>query len=215
MIIGESAGGNLAAAVTLKLRDTKFTPMPKLQLLLFPALQAMDFNMPSYQQNQFDSLLPKEVMIGYWLLYMYGRLEPHLVDAMMANNHTSSQAKKFYSTYLKHKKLYHHPEYVPNNNDYGEEKIWLEMKKILLNPYFSPLMASDLKQLPHAYVMTMGHDILRDEGILYARRLKDAGNKVSYVHHRYATHAIPTLYIQIEDAKPIMKQMHSFITKEL
>ena len=47
-IVGDSAGGNLATAVAMILRDTNFHPQPKLQVLLYPALQAVDFHTPSY-----------------------------------------------------------------------------------------------------------------------------------------------------------------------
>jgi acetyl esterase/lipase len=36
-------------------------------------------------------------------------------------------------------------------------------------------MATDLTNLPSAYVVTCQYDVLRDDGILYARRLQDSG----------------------------------------
>ena len=43
------------------------------------------------------------------------------------------------------------------------------------DPYFSPLIGADLTDLPKAYVIACEYDVLRDDAILYSRRLNDAG----------------------------------------
>ena len=46
------------------------------------------------------------------------------------------------------------------------------------DPYFSPLIAEDLSELPNTYVIACEYDVLRDDAILYARRLSAAGVEV-------------------------------------
>jgi acetyl esterase len=57
----------------------------------------------------------------------------------------------------------------------------------------SPLRAASLAGLPPAYVMTVGHDPLVDEGAAYARRLDEEGVPVTHVHIADQMHAFLTM----------------------
>ena len=60
----------------------------------------------------------------------------------------------------------------------------------LANPLNFPLMAEDLSNLPPAYVQASEYDTLRDDALLYAKRLKESGNKVVLDYQKYGWHGI-------------------------
>ncbi|MCK9220992.1 MAG: alpha/beta hydrolase [Bacteroidales bacterium] len=55
---------------------------------------------------------------------------------------------------------------------------YLENIEDAKNPYVTPLLINDLSGLPPALVIVSGYDPLRDEGLAYAKRMKEAGVKV-------------------------------------
>jgi acetyl esterase/lipase len=116
---GDSAGGNLAAAAALRLRDEGGPPLCG-QLLIYPVTDYHTPGTPSYEQNADGYGLTRDTMVWFWDHYL---------------NKPSESA----------------------------------------NPLASPLRAPDLSNLPPALVVTAEYDPLRDEGELYAARLREAG----------------------------------------
>ncbi|HKG08862.1 MAG TPA: alpha/beta hydrolase, partial [Pedobacter sp.] len=75
-IIGNSAGGNLATAVTLMAKEKK-GPQIKLQILMWPTIDT-NFNNDSYQQFAADRFLTAPVM--KWMYQMYANDPKDLQD---------------------------------------------------------------------------------------------------------------------------------------
>ena len=74
-VCGDSAGGNLAAAVALMARD-RGGPRLSFQVLVYPITDC-DFETPSYRDNAEGYLLTREGMRWYWDQYV-----PHAADRM-------------------------------------------------------------------------------------------------------------------------------------
>ena len=72
IVCGDSAGGNLAAAVSQTLAGRSDLPRLRAQILIYPGLQALDFNLPSYQQNRGVPLLFRERAAFFALQYLNG-----------------------------------------------------------------------------------------------------------------------------------------------
>ena len=121
VIVGDSAGGNLAAVVA---RWDARAPHPRLdlQVLAYPVTDCAT-DTDSYRDPQNQLLLTRERMKWFWQMY------------------------------------------APDPG-------------LRMQPDLSPLRACDLSGLPPALIMTAEHDVLRDEGEAYARRLHAAGVSV-------------------------------------
>jgi acetyl esterase len=67
-VAGESAGGNLACAVSMMARDKKVA-LPKYQLIVYP-IAGYDLNTPSYQANTQTKPLNKDLMAWFFKYYL-------------------------------------------------------------------------------------------------------------------------------------------------
>jgi acetyl esterase len=121
-VCGDSAGGNLAAAVSLRARED-LGPQLRAQILIYPATKP-DFETRSYLENATGYGLTRERMQWYW------------------------------------------QQYLPEDKQ--------------RHPLAAPALAPSLKDLPPATVLTAEHDVLRDEGDMYAEALYRAGNDVAH-----------------------------------
>ncbi|XP_074517548.1 neutral cholesterol ester hydrolase 1-like [Sebastes fasciatus] len=193
-VAGDSAGGNLAAAVSQEIAiDETMSVKFSVQALVYPVLQALDFNTPSYLQNGNIPILYRTLMVRFWLQYLNADLS--LLPQLLANNHsalhhsniTPELRARFDWTALlspKHKK-----NYKPVVVEKGSQGAVKEMSG-LLDVRASPLLAGPevLAKCPRAYILTCENDVLRDDGLMYARRLQDAGVAVTSEHYEEGFH---------------------------
>lgn len=106
------------------------------------------------------------------------------------------------------------PSYQENAEGYfltREGMIWfwdlyLSGEDEALHPYVSPLQAESLNGLPPAMVITAEFDPLRDEGEIYANRLKDAGVPVTYARYEGMIHGFFGMAAVIDQGKIAIAQ---------
>jgi acetyl esterase len=79
------------------------------------------------------------------------------------------------------------------------------------DPDVSPLFAEDLTGLPPAIVITAEHDVLSDEGALYAKRLEEAGVPVAFRQFGGQIHG----FFTILNALPASESARRFVVDQI
>jgi len=149
---GDSAGGNLAAGLAIRMRD-KGGPAIAFQLLIYPVTDR-SVGTDSYREFASGFGLTRENMQWFWDCYLTATAERD-------------------------------------------------------NPEVSPLRAKSLTGLPPAFVLTAHHDVLRDEGEDYAKRLQAAGVPVEALRFREVNHGfirLAGLYPQADHGLTVLAE---------
>uniref|UniRef100_A0A7I4Z7G0 Arylacetamide deacetylase n=1 Tax=Haemonchus contortus TaxID=6289 RepID=A0A7I4Z7G0_HAECO len=213
VLMGDSAGGNLVAVITQRRRDTRAKPEILGQVLLYPLLQLADFQSISYRYFFKNlnglALVDPESVAYYYMFYAGIDMDKHgdLVKYALVNGHIAPEFREKVDKILNYTS-FSYLNYGHSGNDSLAEKepvVYSEEAQRLLapfiaNPNFSPLMQEDLSRLPSAFVMTCEYDVLRDEGMLYAKRLKDAGVKTEARNYINGFHAMLNFHHEIDEA---------------
>uniref|UniRef100_A0A8C3JCI4 Alpha/beta hydrolase fold-3 domain-containing protein n=1 Tax=Calidris pygmaea TaxID=425635 RepID=A0A8C3JCI4_9CHAR len=180
---GDSAGGTFAATVCQELVNRTDIPKIRAQVLVYPFLQALNFNLPSHQKNAFTAFLSRERTVCYMLKYL--NKDCSLKEAVLAGSHVPESMNLKYRKWI-------NPDLIPEIFKLGYKpplptsflpEVHEETKE-LLKTRLSPLLAEDavVCRLPDTCIITCQHDVLRDDGLLYKKRLEDNNVKVSWYH---------------------------------
>ncbi|NXY86767.1 ADCL4 protein, partial [Alcedo cyanopectus] len=192
IIGGDSCGANFATAICQTLLDRRDLPRVRAQVLLYPGLQGLDFHLPSYQQNASVPILFRKLVIYFCFRYL--NKEPSALEDVLQNCHVPQSMRQRYKKWVSADMV---PEkfksrgYVPQKSTSFKPEVH-EVIKEILSPRFSPLLAEDsvICQLPESYIVTCEFDVLRDDGLLYKKRLEDNGVPVTWYHSENGFHGI-------------------------
>uniref|UniRef100_A0A8C8B708 Alpha/beta hydrolase fold-3 domain-containing protein n=1 Tax=Otus sunia TaxID=257818 RepID=A0A8C8B708_9STRI len=196
IVCGDSAGGNLVAAVSQTLAGGSDLPKLRAQILIYPGLQAVDFNLPSYQQNQGVPLLIRKHAAFFALQYLNG--DALHMQEVLEGSHIPPDMRLKYRKWVSPDNI---PEkfkvrgYKPHKPREFKAEVFERVKR-LCEPNLCPLLAEDavVQQLPESFILTCEYDVLRDDGLLYKKRLEDNGVRVTWYHLEDGFHGIIGLY---------------------
>jgi acetyl esterase len=105
------------------------------------------------------------------------------------------------------------PSYQANAEGYfltKDDMVWfwdlyVSSEEDTKHPHASPLQARDLSNLPPAMVITAEFDPLRDEGEMYAARLREAGNEVTAKRYDGMIHGFVSFAGMVDHGKQAIK----------
>uniref|UniRef100_A0A8C6XTD8 Alpha/beta hydrolase fold-3 domain-containing protein n=1 Tax=Naja naja TaxID=35670 RepID=A0A8C6XTD8_NAJNA len=192
---GDSIGGSFMVAASQQLVLRQDLPQVRAHVLVYPFLQAVDFNLPSYQQNQRVPFLVKTDVGHFGKIYVTGNSSG--VDALMQNAHIPEKLRIKYQKWISAE---HIPEefkgrgYVPFVPGRFSEALFKEYAAAF-EARCSPLLMKDavLRRFPETFLLTCEYDILRDDGLLYKKRLGDNGMSFTWHHLEDGFHGILSL----------------------
>ncbi|XP_032991738.1 arylacetamide deacetylase-like 4 [Lacerta agilis] len=195
-IVGDSSGGTFATAICQELVTREDLPRLRAQVLIYPFLQTGDFDLPSYQQNQSVPPLFRKRALELGLIHLTGK--PINVDPLIKGAHVPPDSREKYQKWISADNI---PEefkargYVPKAPAPFSKELYEQVKRAG-ETMFAPLLAEDdiIRQLPETFILTCEYDVLRDDGLLYKKRLEDNGVPVTHHHLPDACHATMSFF---------------------
>ncbi|NXU37456.1 ADCL4 protein, partial [Drymodes brunneopygia] len=217
IISGDSCGANFATVICQILLNSRDLPKVRAQVLLYPGLQGLDLQLPSYQQNAFVPMLPRKLVIYFCFRYL--NKKPIFCKDVLQSCHVPESMRLKYKKWVSADLI---PDefkirgYAPPKRAPCKPEVY-EAAKEILGLTFSPLLAEDsiICQLPESFIVTCEFDVLRDDGLLYKKRLEDNGVQVTWYHSENSFHGILAFFgygiFSFLSADKIMESLVNYI----
>ncbi|KAM5161785.1 arylacetamide deacetylase-like 4 [Callospermophilus lateralis] len=193
---GESVGGMIVAVITQTLLGRTDLPQIRAQVLVYPGIQAINLQLPSFRQNQNVPFLSLQLMMTCVCSYLAIDLswkDAMLKGACIPRDFWNKHRKWLSSDNLP--KRFRSKDQQPETLAPFNEAAYLETKHIL-DVDNAPLIAEDqiIAQLPEAFLVSCELDMLRDDSLLYKKRLEDQGVRVTWYHVEDGFHGCLVLF---------------------
>ncbi|PAA93543.1 hypothetical protein BOX15_Mlig013450g2, partial [Macrostomum lignano] len=176
-LCGDSAGGQLAASVAQALRRS--APelgddwrRPKLQLLIYPVMQAASLRTESYLTQQAEPFLKPWQMADFISIYLTGSRAAS--DWLLKHGHVTAELR---AAYQRATGLELQPSMLneADSQEFAADADLAARVATSATDYrVSPLLGADLEKLdlPPAFILACEFDPLLDDALLYADRLE-------------------------------------------
>jgi acetyl esterase/lipase len=216
VLAGDSAGGNIVAVLTQRMRKENLT-QARIQVLIYPWLQMVTSKLPS-NYRYVDTGITGAAQIGFnklvpWYLGITNVTEEienifhnNELISFLEDDHVRSRilshlnTEKIPNEYKIDKpayveaadEIFKYPHRLAETNVLKRDKTFARLFEKLFHPSISPLLADhdDLNGLPKAYFLVLEWDFVRDDGLLYASRLKEAGVEVKIAFYENGFHGV-------------------------
>ena len=215
-------GGNIATVLTRRLLADQVPRQPKLQVLIYPWVQQVDYLLPSQIFYETRSIISSSKVTlskftpwylgifdvseevervfatnAHWLL-IEDAAERERMRALLDVESRLDAKYKTGRTYYENNAVVRKYAQLGQLDEQHLLKRDPKMARLfrkLFDADISPLLA-DEKQLigmPRTYMVLLEWDSLKDEGLLYERRLREAGVQVDLAFYENAFHPIANM----------------------
>lgn len=209
---GDSAGANIATIISTQfIQHGKYTP--RAQVLVYPPTQYYSFLLPSsIQYSNLELTSRAKLSLMHMGLTHVNKFQE---DFLIKNYHTlllkDPLLKEKFESYLsvdlipeefKKERFYYNNYanlndfvYPVDSEEYDLEKLdpqFVQLVRNLFETNVSPGLLDDamLENQPETLIMICEHDTRKDEGLIYAERLRRAGNEVDIKYYENGYHGI-------------------------
>ncbi|CAH7443728.1 arylacetamide deacetylase-like 4 [Phodopus roborovskii] len=196
VLCGESIGGWAAPTVMKTLVSNPSLPRIKAQILIYPLVNFINFQLPSHQQNKNVPFLTRDML--FMCLCKHLAIDISWKDTMLAGAVIPLDKWKKYRKWLSSDnipKRFWSQDPQPEIIGPFNEAAYLETKHTW-STEISPLLADDkiIARFPETFLVSCEHDILRDDVLLYKKRLEEQEVPVSWYHVEDGFHGCLVLF---------------------